>query len=239
MIACIIIEDQPPAQRVLQRYIADLSLLELKGTFSDALEAMEFLKRQMVDLIFLDIHLPKLSGIDFINVLYPKPKVIFTTAFPEYALKGYELDVVDYLLKPFSFERFIKAVSKVNFPSLNPSPTNSSNEKQEGTKDFLFAKSGHDYLKIEFINIQYIQSDGDYTKVFMADAKPLVSHSLKYWMTQLPKDSFCQIHKSFVVNIHSIQKVSGNQAFIGEAKIPIGRAFRDYFFENYLKGSRE
>jgi response regulator of citrate/malate metabolism len=113
MIRCIIIEDQPPAQRVLKKYISDIGNIVLNGTFADALQAMEFLKTSDIDLIFLDIHLPKISGIDFLKMLSTKPYVILTTAFPDYALESYEYDVTDYLLKPFSFERFVQAVSKV------------------------------------------------------------------------------------------------------------------------------
>jgi DNA-binding LytR/AlgR family response regulator len=113
MMHCIIIEDQPPAQRVLKKFIADMGQMELLGTFTDALQALEFLKANRVDLIFLDIHLPKISGIDFLKTLQTRPHVILTTAFPDYALESYEYDVVDYLLKPFSFERFVQAVAKV------------------------------------------------------------------------------------------------------------------------------
>ncbi len=116
MIRCIIIEDQPPAQRVLKKYIEDMGTLELKATFADALQAMEFLRKESIDLIFLDIHLPKISGMDFLKVAKNAPSVILTTAFSDYALESYEYDVVDYLLKPYSFERFVQAVSKVTPP---------------------------------------------------------------------------------------------------------------------------
>ena len=121
MMRCIIIEDQPPAQRVLKKYITDLGTIELAGTFPDALQAMEFLRKGEIDLIFLDIHLPKISGIDFLKTLVQKPNVILTTAFSDYALESYDYNVVDYLLKPFSFERFIKAVSKVRMSEVEPS----------------------------------------------------------------------------------------------------------------------
>jgi len=181
---CIIIEDQPPAQRILQKYIQDIGTLELKATFADALTALEFLKTTTVELIFLDIHLPKISGIDFLKILNPQPKVILTTAFSDYALQGYELDVVDYLLKPFSFERFVKAVSKITYqkeqtvtlpPTLNTTPTALK-------ESFIFIKTGKDYQKIEVANIQFIKSNGDYTQVFMTKGKHLVSQPLKYWL---------------------------------------------------------
>lgn len=160
MISCIIIEDQPPAQRILKKYIGDVNKLALKGTFGDALAALEFLKTNPVDLLFLDIHLPKLSGIDFLKILSPKPKVILTTAFPDYALQGYELDVVDYLLKPFSFERFFKAVSKVIYQEEKTIPpvNQRSLERNSTASEFMFIKTGTDFQKIEIATIQFIKS---------------------------------------------------------------------------------
>ena len=143
---CIIIEDQPPAQRILQKYIQDIGNLTLMDTCQDAISALTYLKTNQVDLIFLDIHLPKISGIDFLNILDTKPKVILTTAFPDYALQSYELDVVDYLLKPFSFERFVKAVTKANTPMPSSKPLPESAEKSD---EFMFIKTGIDYQKIE------------------------------------------------------------------------------------------
>lgn len=238
MHTCIIIEDQPPAQRILQKYIRDIGNLVLKGTFSDALTALEYLKDQVVDVIFLDIHLPKISGIEFLKILPSKPKIIFTTAFSEYALQGYELDVVDYLLKPFSFERFVKAVSKVVYQQENSSappsiiPTNPSVVKDP----FLFVKTGKDYQKIDINAIQFIKSDGDYTHLFLTKGKHLVSHPLKYWIDKLDTSIFCQIHKSYLVNVQHISKVTGNQVYIKDNLLPIGRTYRESFISNYLKG---
>ena len=236
MISCIIIEDQPPAQRILKKYIGDVNQLDLKGTFGDALAALEFLKNNPVDLLFLDIHLPKLSGIDFLKMLSPKPNVILTTAFPDYALQGYELDVVDYLLKPFSFERFFKAVSKVIYEKEKLiSPINpSTNETSTKTPEFIFIKAGTDFQKIEIAAIQFIKSIGDYTQVFTKSGKHLVSHPLKYWLERLPTKHFCQIHKSCLINVRHIDKVSGNVVYLGMEQLPIGRTFKERFFKNYL-----
>ena len=237
MHSCIIIEDQPPAQRILQKYIKDIGNLELKGIFSDALTALEYLKDQAIDVIFLDIHLPKISGIDFLKILPSKPKIIFTTAFSEYALQGYELDVVDYLLKPFSFERFVKAVSKAvyqqeNTALLQTSPPSSSAIKES----FLFVKTGKEYQKIDISNIQFIKSDGDYTHLFLTNGKHLASHPLKYWIDKLDATIFCQIHKSYLVNVQHISKVTGNQVYIKDNLLPIGRTYREGFISDYLKG---
>lgn len=235
MIRCIIIEDQPPAQRVLQKFIGDMENLELKATFADALKAMDFLKTENIDLIFLDIHLPKISGIDFLKTIPDAPHVILTTAFSDYALESYDLNVVDYLLKPFSFERFVKAVNKVPV---------SSGEKQShvsdiGTKSspqMLFIKSGYEHLKIQVSDIRYIQSESDYTEIFTSDKKYLTSNSLRHWLQTLDDGLFVQIHKSFIVNTANITKVSGNRIYFdSDTHVPIGRAYKEGFVERYLK----
>lgn len=237
MQTCIIIEDQPPAQRILQMYIRNIGNLELKGTFADALTALEFLKNNSIEIIFLDIHLPKISGIDFLKILPSKPKIILTTAFPDYALQGYELDVADYLLKPFSFERFVKAVSKIVYQQENTplSPPTLLPKQTVPTEQFLFVKTGKDYQKIDIAAIQFIKSNGDYTQLFTTNGKYLVSHPLKYWLDKLDTTSFCQIHKSYLVNVQHISKVTGNQVYIGNNLLPIGRTYREGFINDYLE----
>lgn len=230
MISCIIIEDQAPAQRILQRYIGDIDYLQLEATFSDALSALEFLKTNRIDLIFLDIHLPKISGINFLNILSPRPQVILTTAFSEYALQGYELEITDYLLKPFSFERFLKAVNKIESQHSANSPASSSSNA-----DFIFIKPQNDYIKVNIKDIRYIKTEGNYTYLYINQQKYLLSNSLKYWTQKLPASLFVQIHKSYMVNIAHIQKVSGNQIILNDITIPIGRAYKEQFVELYLK----
>ncbi len=228
---CIIIEDQPPAQRLLKKYIEDLGTLQLEATFSDAIQAMEFLKAEAVDLIFLDIHLPKISGIDFLKTIPNPPSVILTTAFPDYALESYEFNVVDYLLKPFSFQRFVKAVSKV--PSKNIAP---SSEENEQIRKELFIKSGYEYIKITVEDILYIKSDADYTEIFLPNKKHLSSEPLRYWLENLDNNQFMRIHKSYIINITKIEKVASNQVFLtDEIVVPIGRAYKESFAEKFLK----
>ena len=230
---CIIIEDQPPAQRILKQYINDIGSLQLKGTFSDAIQAMELLKSELVDVIFLDIHLPKLSGIDFLKSLPHPPAVILTTAFPDYALESYELDVVDYLLKPFSFQRFVKAVSKVSIqnttkPRLEASETPSSRPE-------IFIKSGYEHIRIVTDNILYIKSDADYTEIFLPHKKYLSSEPLRNWLGILDTHQFVRVHKSYIVNTAKIVKVVGNQIYLNtKAVVPMGRAFKDDFAERFL-----
>lgn len=237
MLTCIIIEDQPPAQRILQKYIKDFGQLELLGTFSDALSALEFLNQKSVAIIFLDIHLPKLSGIEFLKILPNPPKIILTTAFADYALQGYEFDVSDYLLKPFSFERFVKAISKVLEQEEAVIPLQSTHlDTLKPANNILFVKTGKEYQKIDTTTIQFIKSNGDYTQIFTTSEKYLVSHSLKYWIEKLAPQYFCQIHKSYLVNVPHITKVTGNQVYIADQLLPIGRTYREDFVNNYLEG---
>lgn len=233
---CIIIEDQPPAQRILKKYIEDTGHLELKGAFSDAVQAMDFLRSQPVDLIFLDIHLPKISGIDFLKTLPYPPPVILTTAFPDYALESYEYNVVDYLLKPFSFQRFLKAISRVPTERTQISEGAGPAEERPDLSQTFFIKSGYEYIKIAAADIFFIKSDADYTEVYLPGRRYLSSDSLRQWLEKLDQDRFIQVHKSYVVNVSRISKVSGNRIFLAEEQaVPIGRAYKEGFVERFLK----
>lgn len=232
MINCIIIEDQSPAQRILKRYIEDIGSLNLINTFSDPIKAMSFLKSNSVDVIFLDIHLPKLSGIDFLKAISNPPKVILTTAFPGYALESYDLDVVDYLLKPFSFQRFVKAVSKL---SLSDQGVENAIESNTTNSKSLFLKSGHEYIKIDIDQISHINSDADYTDVYYAEKKFISSESLKYWEDTLSKYEFIRVHKSYIVNLKMVEKIAKNQIYLlTKAMVPIGRTYKKILDERYL-----
>ncbi|WP_411029700.1 LytR/AlgR family response regulator transcription factor [Spongiimicrobium sp. 3-5] len=235
MIRCIIIEDQPPAQRVLQKYISDFGMIELKGTYADALQAMDFIKTEPIDLVFLDIHLPKISGIDFLKTLNPRPNVILTTAFSEYALESYDYNVLDYLLKPFSFERFVQAVSKM--PSPKTLPKDSKEEVRSiSFEEVIFIKSGYEHIKIAVSDIRFIQSDADYTEIVTTKKKYLTQEPLRYWEETLDPKKFIRVHKSYILNLSKIQKVVGNQVRLDEKTIlPIGRAFKDGFMKLILK----
>lgn len=233
---CIIIEDQPPAQRILQKFINDVGSLTLKGTFDNALDAIAFLQQHPVDLIFLDIHLPKISGMDFLKTLQNPPQIILTTAFSEYALESYEYNVIDYLLKPFSFQRFVQAVTK-SISLLHPEL---QVLKEQSTithpiKDTFFIKSGYDLIKINSSEIYYITSDADYTEVVTTTKTHLSTESLKQWLEKLDA-TFCQIHKSYIINTSHLEKVSGNLVYLNNSQtIPIGRAYKEHFVNNYLK----
>ncbi|SEC23977.1 DNA-binding response regulator, LytR/AlgR family [Tenacibaculum sp. MAR_2009_124] len=221
MLNCIIIEDQPPAQRILKKYIGDSEILILKGTFADAIKGDEFLKKNHVDIIFLDINLPKLSGIDFLRSLENQPHIVLTTAFSDFGIESYEHNVIDYLLKPFSFERFQKSIHKVL-------KTRSSVKNNET----VFIKSGYELIKINAENIIYIKSDGDYTEIITNNKVYLSNDSLKYWATTLNK-TFKQIHKSYIINSSHLEKISTNKVYLLEGNVlPIGRAFKKSFIGN-------
>lgn len=218
-----------PARKILQKYIADVEVLDLKEMFSNALDALDYLRDNPVDLLFLDIHLPKLSGIDFLSVLPQKPHVILTTAFPDYALQGYELEVVDYLLKPFSFERFLKAVLKVQ----RQKDTTAATFKPIKPKSIL-VKIGYDLVKIKLDDVTHIHADGDYTYIFCKNKKYHASHSLKHWADNLPSSMFVQVHRSYIVNINLVDKISSNHIEINGIEIPLGRFFKKVFQEAFL-----
>lgn len=232
--SCIIIEDQPPAQRILQKFINDIGSLTLEGTFDNALEAIAFLQHNKIDLIFLDIHLPKISGMDFLKTLQNPPQIILTTAFSEYALESYEYNVVDYLLKPFSFQRFVQAVTK-SVTMLHPEQSVPNTTAQPPNDTTFFMKSGYDLIKMDSQQIYYIKSDADYTEVVTTTKTHLSAESLKEWLGKLDA-TFCQIHKSYIINTSHLEKVSGNQVYLVNAQaIPIGRAYKEAFVQRYLK----
>lgn len=230
---CIIIEDQAPARRILEKYIQDVESLNLKQSFTDAIQALEFLQNEKVDLIFLDIHLPKISGIDFLKALPQPPQIILTTAFQDYAIEGYELDVVDYLLKPFSFQRFIKAVTKV---TKRVYETNTSHITRGAVADELFIKSGYEHIRIHIPDIFFIKADADYTEIFISNKKHLSSDPLHYWEEFLDEHQFCRVHKSYIVNVSKIGKIIGNQIYLTDNKtIPMGRVYKEDFMIKFIK----
>lgn len=227
MINCIIIEDQPLAQFILQEYISEVDNLCLKGTFADTNKAKTFMSAEYIDLIFLDIHLPQTSGIEFLRSLPNHPKTIFTTAYPEYALESYEFNVIDYLLKPFSYERFLQAISKlesvVNTQEIN------------GFSKAVIIKSNHEHIKVNTSDIVYIASDSHYTEIYTFQKTYLSKDSLKQWLKKLDPKYFCQVHKSYLINIKYLNKVSGNIIHLKNTSIPLGRVYKKYFVKYYLK----
>lgn len=228
---CIIIEDQHHAQLVLENYIAQVQHLQLVGTFYDCTEAMEVLNQLKVELLFLDVSLPKISGTEFLKTLKNAPQVILTTAYSEYALEGYELNVVDYLLKPFSFQRFLKAVTKAfGRPEIN------ALDPKTPEDDYVYIKVGQGYRKVDFVEIIRISTDMDCSEIYLSKDKIVSNESLKYWCEKLPGQRFIRIHKSHIVNKSKIKKVEGNQIYLlDDLILPLGRSYRDDFFKKVLK----
>lgn len=228
MLKCIIVEDQPPAQRILKKFINEYSNLKLLGTFPDAISAEKYLQSHEPDLIFLDIDLPEVSGLDFLKKLPNHPLVVMTTAFQHYALESYEYNVIDYLLKPFSAERFNQAISKLSSlrQSLHVKKQNSKAKKT------IIVKSGAEIINMPIAEVIYIKSDGDYTEIHHNGSKKLSSQTLKQWMETLG-EPFCQIHKSYIINIQHFKKVHQNKVHLSDHSIiPIGRAYKKTFIDH-------
>ncbi len=230
MIKCVIVEDQAPAQRLLQGYISDTDGLELKSTFSSPLDAIAYLKGEQIDLIFLDVHLPKISGMEMIKLLDDPPQVILTTAFEKYAIEAFELNATDYLLKPFSYSRFIASIEKVR-SKLNTHHPGSGNERIAS----LFVKDGHDYLNVQIDSILFIKAEGNYTSINKHVDRVLVAYSMKFWENKLPKNQFYRIHKSYLINTGQIKKIARNMVVLSNgSQVPIGRKFKSDFLKEFL-----
>ncbi|WP_057940162.1 LytR/AlgR family response regulator transcription factor [Algoriphagus resistens] len=224
MLKSIIIEDQAPAQFILEKFIGDTEFLKLEKTFSDAVEARGYLESHPVDLVFLDINLPLLSGMDFLRTSANQPLTILTTAYSEFALECYQYNVVDYLLKPFSFERFTQAIEKVL--NLTRTLQHFSEEKASVTSGQVYFRSSHDLVKVDCKDIIFITSDSDYTEVITASQKYLTLDPLREWSAKLDGD-FIQAHKSFIINLNHLIKTSKNKIHLSKDHvIPIGRVFK-------------
>lgn len=236
---CIIVDDEPIAVQVVQEYIKSIPFLNITSICSDAYEAFEILRTSKVDLIFLDILLPKVSGIDFLRTLEFKPLVIFTTASSSHAIEAFNLNAVDYLVKPFQFDRFLKAVNKAyelfNFRNEKkvhnvemPEP-----RKNEG---FILVKSEYQTQRVDLTDITYIEGLKDYIKIFLITGKPIVTlNSLKNMAERLPSGMFLRVHKSYIVSLNKINSIVRNRIIIGDKWIPIGENHKSSFFETIQK----
>ena len=229
-IKALIVDDEPLAQNVIQQYAKKIPQLSIEGTCNDALCAHEALQNKHVDLLFLDINMPKLSGISFLRNLKNAPLVIFTTAYSEYALEGFELDAIDYLKKPFSFDRFCKAVFKAE-ELLQLKRASHTEPTTETEKDFLFIKSNKKTIKVKFSDICYIEGLGDYIQVHIENQKIITNLSMKKIISLLPQNKFYRIHKSYIISLGKIDLVEGNMVQIGKNKLPIGNSYRHEFME--------
>jgi len=225
MINYMIVDDEKIAHDIIKGYGDLLPNLELKNNSYDAIEALQFLSNNEIDLIFLDLNMPKLKGFDFLKTLPNPPGVIITTAYSEYALEGYELNVLDYLLKPFSFERFLKAIQKVKDPTLKNKKTNIPNESLPASTK-IFLNSNKKYIQIDINDILYIEASGNYCKVITTETTITTRDKISNLLNKLPKNDFIQIHKSFAVAHQHINSIEGNLIKIKQFKIPIGKTYK-------------
>jgi DNA-binding LytR/AlgR family response regulator len=226
----LVIDDEPLAQDIIRKYVEEIKSIEISGFCNDALEALEIINRQSIDLIFLDINMPKLSGIEFLKTVIHSPLVILTTAYSDYAMEGYELNVLDYLVKPFSFIRFLKAVQKAE-------QQYSLLQKQEVEENIesIFIKSNKKTYQVKFSEIVYIEGLGDYIKIFTEKTHLVTNIPMKKMEELLPKNEFIRIHKSYIVNHKKIIAIEGNMVEVANKKLAIGNNYRSDFFVSISK----
>ncbi len=233
---CIVIDDEPLARQGMEINIGQLSSLELLGSFSNPIAASDFLRKQNADLIFLDINMPELSGLDFLKSLRDAPLVIFTTAYPQYALESYELDAIDYLVKPIRIERFLKAVNKAENHLRLLQQESNTNQVEKIEDDFVFIKADRKYFKIFFKDILYIEGLKDYVVIYTADNKIITSMNVKTIASQLPPAIFARVSKSYIVNVQHIASFDNELIYVKDIEIPLGQSFKDDFLKQYIDG---
>lgn len=225
-LSCYIIDDEPLAIEVIENHISKIDGLEILATFQNAVKAFQALKESSVDILFLDIQMPRLTGIELLKTLKNPPKVIFTTAYREYALEGFELDVVDYLLKPISFDRFLKAIDKV-YDSMNPgTPSFEFIAEKPDVPSFVFVPSEKKNIKICLEEIEFIESKRDYILIKTSKKEVLTHQTITYMEERLPEDQFLRVHRSFIINLKKIESWNHHEIEVGNVQIPIGRTFK-------------
>ena len=224
-ITCLAVDDEPPALEVLKRYIASVHSLELTAACVDAVEALNTLQRQPIDLLFLDIQMPQILGTDFIRTLKNPPKVIFTTAFRKYAVEGFELDAVDYLLKPISFDRFLKAINKVLHVAV-PDHVKTDLSEVKQVHDYISFRSDRRMIKVALQDILYIESIKDYIKVVTSTSTILTKQPISSVEEILPADLFIRIHRSYIVSLRKIESYNHELVWVAKKELPISRMYR-------------
>lgn len=241
-INCIIIDDEFLARKLLTDYIEKLPQIHLLESFDNAINALDYVNRNTIDLIFCDIQMPDLTGIDFVKSLQQKPVIIFTTAYSEFALQGYELDVTEYLLKPFSLPRFIKAVNKateiirlkrIALKDSNFQNTTIEKVSNKENKDFMLIKSDRKIHKVFYDDILFIEGALEYVSFYTKEKRILGLYSLKELEDLLPNSNFIRVHKSYIIALKEVSEVDGNQIIIQEHKIPIGKSHKTEFFKRF------
>ena len=230
-ISCVIVDDEPMALNLVESYVEKTPFLELKQKCSSAIEAMEFIKKEPVDLLFLDIQMPDLTGIEFSKMLPKETRLVFTTAFDQYALEGFKVEALDYLLKPFDYAEFLAAANKANhyFSLLKGKPQNEVSE----AKEFLFVKSEYKQLRIKLSDVLYFEGLKDYIKIWLKDnPKPVLTlMSLKSLQEELPETQFLRVHRSFIVSLKSIEVIERSQIIINNQRITVSEQYKPAFLE--------
>jgi two-component system LytT family response regulator len=239
MIRCLIVDDEPLALHILEDYMSKIPFLQLIKATTNPIEALTLVQEGNVDLVFLDVQMPELTGIQFLRIANGKAKVILTTAYPQYALEGYELDVIDYLLKPIAFDRFFKSVQKAQ-AILNP-PTASGvkpvqaeqpqQPQQSLLSDFIFVKTEHKIQKVYLNDILFIEGLKDYISIFTAAERIITLQNMKKMEDALPAKHFIRVHKSYIVSINKIDSIERSRIFIADKIIPVGDTYREEFFK--------
>lgn len=235
MLKYIIIDDEPLAHEIIEEFCSMLPHLQLEKHCYNAMEAMQFLNENTVDFMFLDINMPKLKGLDFLKTLTNPPKTIITTAYKEHAIEGFELNVVDYILKPFSFDRLVTAVNKVSNTIQTPKLVREDVLTSETSPKQFFVKGDKKQHQIAINNLLYIEAYGNYTKLFLEDDMIVSHEKISYYETLLEASNFLRVHKSFLVSISKIKFIEGNRIVINDHKIPIGQTYKNQI--NKLYGS--
>lgn len=232
MLKCIIIDDEPLAREGLASYVREVDFLHLTGICENPLELVTRLDQQPADLLFLDIQMPKMSGIDFLKIVPNPPMVIITTAFPSYALEGFQLNVLDYLLKPITFDRFFKSANKAK--DYHRLLSKSDSQKAETVDDYFFVKCSSKYEKIHFADILYVEGLENYVTIVTDKNKYVTLLNLKSLEQNLASNSFIRVHKSYLVALSKIDSIEGNEIFIQSSRIPISRHYRDQVMTKIL-----
>jgi DNA-binding LytR/AlgR family response regulator len=223
MMKCIIVDDEPLAREIMEAYVEKVPFLRLIASCKNAFEALDKIQQDKPDLIFLDIQMPDLNGIQFYESLVYKPLVVFTTAYSDYAVSGFDLDATDYLVKPFSFDRFMKAVNKAR----NHQQNEKSGETGEFRRKFMFVKDGVKIVRVPYDDILYFEGMKDYVKIVMNDKFILTLISMQHMADKLPKDMFVRVHRSFIVSIPKIEKIEKNRVVISDKWIPVGNSYKN------------
>jgi DNA-binding LytR/AlgR family response regulator len=239
MIRCLVVDDEPLALHIIEDYISKVPFLTLVKSTTNPIEALNMVQEGGVDLVFLDVQMPELTGIQFLKISNGKAKMILTTAYPEYALEGYELDVVDYLLKPIAFDRFFKAVQKAQailrpsaiVPAVAEQPQAQQQPQSDFMSDFIFVKSEHKIQKVYLRDILFIEGLKDYISIFTPQERIITLQNMKKMEDALPERHFVRVHKSYIVSLNKIDSIERSRIWIGDKIIPVGDTYRDDFFK--------